>query len=95
MNYQKQNINNIQGIKKLTSVNIKVNDTLISALVDTGASNSIISKKIANSLNLESMEEECKIYRLANGTKVSCSRSAIIKLSLDDFKTTPNHILKV
>jgi hypothetical protein len=65
--------------------NIKINDTEIQAIIDTGAATNIISNKLLNKLGLEIQESSGTRFTIANGEKAASLGKTEIEIEIGDW----------
>jgi gag-polyprotein putative aspartyl protease len=65
--------------------NIKINDTEIQAIIDTGAATNIISNKLLDKLGLEIQESSGARFTIANGEKAASLGKTEIEIEIGDW----------
>ena len=64
---------------------VKINDTEIQAIIDTGAATNIISDKLLEKLGLEIQEPSRSRFTIANGDKTASLGKTEIQLEIGDW----------
>lgn len=77
---------------KLPTINTQINNLTNRALIDTGATENFISKKLVNKLNLKTRKIKSRKIELANTAIVETSEMVNIELKI---KNSPNTIYKI